>query len=202
MRSFVPLKRHSWTHFIACALSVSATAKMPNRLRESLSESALAALKAAAEHDPQKAIVLARRYRQGDGVDKNLATAESWAKKTLTLPAGQLELARVYLDRGDRSEGLRWMTSAAEAGNAEAAYELGSWLLNGTFGVKDVVAAVRWFEKSGDLGRPQSYYDLATIYRLGISAPMSKEAAARPKTSKRRRDCFTRPPSGGSSAAR
>jgi TPR repeat protein len=80
------------------------------------------------------------------------------------LPAEQKAAAMVAEGRGDATDTtpLRLvLEKSAQAGNAGAAYELGSGLLDGRFGKPDRAAGVRWLERAAESDHPLAQFHLA-----------------------------------------
>ncbi len=67
----------------------------------------------------------------------------------------------------------------AEAGDAEAQYELGNRYLNGAGGAKDPVEAAKWFRKAAEQGNGPASYELGLMYREGAGVPRDGDQAVK-----------------------
>jgi TPR repeat protein len=63
----------------------------------------------------------------------------------------------------DSAEAVRWIRVAAEAGDVDAKYNLGSCYLNGTGVAKDISQAVRWLQAAADQGDEDACQLLARL---------------------------------------
>jgi localization factor PodJL len=84
----------------------------------------------------------------------------------------QAHLAQLY-EKGDRGvvrnlpEARRWMTRAAEGGDAAAMHNLALYLFSGEGGPQDLPGAVRWFRQAAERGVVASQFNLALLYQAG-----------------------------------
>ncbi len=69
------------------------------------------------------------------------------------------------------------LKTAAEAGNAPAAYDLGSRYADGRSVPRDMKVAAQWLEKAADQGLAPAQYRLASIYEKGLGVPQDKAKA-------------------------
>ena len=69
------------------------------------------------------------------------------------------------------SDGIRWYTKAAEAGDAEAQYTLGMMYLNGTGVPVDLMAAANWIEKAAHNDHAASQFQLGVMYCTAQGVP-------------------------------
>ncbi|RAP27968.1 hypothetical protein DID78_05705, partial [Candidatus Marinamargulisbacteria bacterium SCGC AG-343-D04] len=74
-------------------------------------------------------------------------------------------------------EVVKWYTLAADQGNAEAQFNLGTMYLEGTGGTQSDAESVKWYTLAADNKLVKAQYQLGTMYRLGNGVPpeMSKE---------------------------
>ena len=75
------------------------------------------------------------------------------------------------LSRNDVGEAQRILSSAAEAGDALAAFELGRWFLAGQIVRRDLAATRAWFSKAGALGHARSRMIHSALLATGIGGP-------------------------------
>ncbi|MDY7218672.1 sel1 repeat family protein [Denitrificimonas sp. JX-1] len=84
---------------------------------------------------------------------------------------------------GAKSEGLRLLVQAAEAGDAKSAYQVGIHALEGALNEPaDAVEAVYWLELAGRGGHPLALRRLLQLYEEGAAhLPASPDDAQRVK---------------------
>lgn len=95
-------------------------------------------------------------------------------------PAELFALGMTYIDSG-RSEGVKYITEAAEAGDADAQCTLGTLHVLGMHGVsRDVGSAQEWLERAVNGGSVMAHYNLGVQCALGENGfPMDKKRAAK-----------------------
>ncbi|MBI4345946.1 MAG: CHAT domain-containing protein [Elusimicrobia bacterium] len=129
-------------------------------------------LKLAQLGDADAQADLARRYRAGDGVEKDEKAALEWLRKAALQghPASQYNLGLAY-DQGlgtpvDFGEARRWLAAAAEQAHdvsGLARFNLGVMALKGEGGRPDPAEALRWFEAAAERGRGEAMRYLAAM---------------------------------------
>lgn len=161
----------------------SAQQSSPSVAKET--DSILDALKKAAETgDAKSQWDLARRYTQGNGVDRNFKSALEWATKAaeggnvdaMTALAWSYKTGDEVVSR-DEEKSKSWMKKAADAGDAEAQYQysqnFGSADRNAVIkGSKDekednTRRYVEWLEKAAAQKHRVAQYELGMTYLLG-----------------------------------
>ncbi|WP_455209697.1 tetratricopeptide repeat protein [Kaarinaea lacus] len=97
----------------------------------------------------------------------------------LPLPAlADLDNAFDAVHQKDYATAYQLFLQAAEAGNAEAQYNLGVLIRSGQGTEKDPKRALSWFEKSAAQGWADAQYQLGNMYEFGLSVPQSYQNAA------------------------
>ena len=96
----------------------------------------------------------------------------------LPLWADLLEDAFAAIHDQDYGAAYAIFIQAAEAGNAEAQYNLSVLLREGQGTEKNEAKALSWLEKSAEQGWPDAQYALGTMYEFGQGVPQSYETAA------------------------
>ena len=101
-------------------------------------------------------------------VQRNMRAASAGA------PAGSadaIQQAREAFGKGDYTRAIQAWTSAADAGNASAMYNLGVMSFTGRGTAKDQAAAVRWFAKAGAAGHTGGMinYGLSLLNGYGVA---------------------------------
>jgi serine/threonine protein kinase len=93
----------------------------------------------------------------------------------------------------DYPEALRWLRTAAKAGNSAGMVDLGGMYLLGNGVEEDFETAAQWFEKGTAAGNPAAMYDLGTMYENGQGVVEDRDKA---------KQLFSRAASLGNAAAR
>ena len=82
--------------------------------------------------------------------------------------------------RPDAKRGLRLLLQAMSAGDARAAYALGTWYLHGTELIKkDIRHAVVLLKQAAEQNVPDALFDLANCYEKGAGVRKSERQAYR-----------------------
>ncbi|MFZ1815395.1 MAG: peptidoglycan-binding protein [Rhizobiaceae bacterium] len=133
---------------------------------------------AAASGDPEALFEIARRYTDGDGIERDLAAAAQWyefSARAGFAPA-QYRLANFH-EKGhgvtvDIQKAALWYERAAEQGNALAMHNLAVLHASGLLdGRQDMEAATAWFAKAAELGVKDSQVNLGILYTRGKGVP-------------------------------
>lgn len=117
---------------------------------------------------------------QGVGVQKNFTESRKWLEKAANQnnPEAQLQLGLLYLKGLDDTpqdtiKALSYLQQSAEGGNSTAAKILG-----GHFRVaNNIKESFKWYEKSAELGDPESKTSLAEFYLYGDGVPKDETKA-------------------------
>jgi hypothetical protein len=117
-------------------------------------------------------------YEAGWGVDTNYTTAATWYRKAAeqTNYVAMKDLAVLYMNGTgvpkDYETAKYWLNWAAEKGNyARAMYDLGVLGDNGAFGTNSQTEALKWYQRSANMGDPLACWNLAIHYRNGTGVP-------------------------------
>ena len=89
-----------------------------------------------------------------------------------------LEQAFEAVHQKDYATAYTLFLELAEAGNAQAQYNLGVLISDGQGTEKDPARALSWFEKAASQGFADAQYRLGNLYEFGQSVPQSYENAA------------------------
>jgi TPR repeat protein len=119
-------------------------------------------------------------YEQGRLVPKDREQAESWlsksaeeryapAERTLGLLYSYTDLARAAL----------WLQRAAQQGDSEAQFLLGTAYEQGSFGTINYKEAVDWLQKSAKQGHPDAQASLGQMYEDGEGVKRDYNMAAK-----------------------
>ena len=160
----------------------SETVAIPDGMPQEIGNAAL--LQDAAAGDGNALFEIARRYTEGDGVDRNLETAATWYQKAAGLGHGpsQYRLGNFY-EKGhgvtaDTDKAAEWYSKAAAAGNALAMHNLAVLNVQGLLGSEpDMETAIGWFEKAANLGVKDSQVNLGILYTRGMGVKADLEQA-------------------------
>lgn len=78
-----------------------------------------------------------------------------------------------YYEQDDMEQALGWFSKAAEQGDADALFGIGSV----HFAQKDFRIALQYYERAAEHGSSKSYAWIGYIYQLGLGVPKSFEMA-------------------------
>lgn len=129
-------------YLLAAAIAVAATSQLSAQTVKAGIEAWQRANYAAAveiwrplaeQGDADAQFNLGQAYRLGRGVPTNLAAAKGWFERAANQGHVDAEttLGLLLFENGDRSEGLKWLKKAADAGEARALLVYGTALVNG-----------------------------------------------------------------------
>ena len=85
--------------------------------------------------------------------------------------------SKELVQKGNYNEAFPILKKSAELGDAEAQYNLGYFLQNGTAGVKNEQEAVEWYKKSSDKGFNDGHYAMMMAYGNGQGVEQNSEKA-------------------------
>ena len=145
-------------------------------------------LRAAQGGDPNAMVRMGEFYRQGIGVEKDLAEAVKWLRKATETgqPEAMFNLGLMYHNgegvKRDLAKAVEWYRKAAEAGGAAGMNRMGLWYAEGKYVEKDLTEAAKWFRKSAEAGFVPAMYNLADAYERGLG--VEKDVAEAAKWSK------------------
>jgi len=140
---------------------------------------------AAASGIANAQFVVASRYLEGKGIDRDAVAAARWYQKAAAqgLASAQYRLATLF-ERGtgvpqDLVAARNWYTSAAEAGNVKAMHNLAVLHADDSRGTADYARAVRWFGAAAGYGLKDSQFNLAVLNERGLGTAVDRKAAFR-----------------------
>jgi hypothetical protein len=128
---------------------------------------------------------LAVCFRYGRGGPRDPAQALIWARKAVQNvaqmnPKGAADahalLARILLDQPSEmhdTEAFREACLAAQAGNAEGEYVLGSCYVKGAGVAKDLATGVKWYLDAAQKNDPTAAGTIGAYYEKGIGLPQN-----------------------------
>ena len=143
---------------------------------------ALKWLEAAADKNKFASAQIAKMYREGIGVKKDLnkafEIAVEYANKGNEIQ--MFELAGYYLNgigvEANLDEALFWYEKAYNAGYLDAAYYLG-YLYQTNNKIKDVNKIIYWYNLAAEANNPLACYNLGYIYYDGTMVIKNNEKA-------------------------
>lgn len=137
------------------------------------------------QREAQYTVALA--YTEGRFVAKDIAMAESWMLKSAQqeyAPA-QAGMAHLYIAGikyagpiPHRADAEKWFRLAAEQGDADAQFWLGTAYQRGWFGAFDDREALKWLSKAAAQGLPTAQCSVGQMYEHGEGVPQSYSSAA------------------------
>ena len=108
---------------------------------------------------------MALAYERGAGVQQDLDRAADW-------------YGRFARDAATDEEKVKWLKKAAELGSTEFIRIVGTVYLSGRYGIeKNYEIAMQWFMRAANLGDPEAYAFIASMYEEGLGVPRSEELA-------------------------
>ena len=139
----------------------------------------------AEQGDARGQAMLGRCYATGQGVEKDVAEAVKWFRKSAEQgdARGQCGLGTCYASgmgvKKDDAEAVKWYRKAADQGYAAAQSALGTLFAMGEGVEKDAAEAARWFRKSADQGNARGQCGLGLCYYQGIGVKKDFAAAVK-----------------------
>ena len=130
----------------------------------------------AEQGDGKTKLNLARRYKLGEDVPKNMGKALSWLKRAQL--AGMDNAAQhFYMEErmqelvtglfGENKDAFSSDMARAEQGDAEAQNRIGVYYYTGRNVEKDLAKGVEWFQKAADQGSANAQKNLGNCYQSG-----------------------------------
>ena len=135
--------------------------------------------------DPDAQVSLGFRYRRGNGLPQNDATAARWFRAAADRgnATAQFNLGFHYREgRGvpqDDANAVRWYRRAAEQGDADAQNNLGGMYARGNGVPPNGPEAMRWWTLAADQGHPVAQSNLGFMYGEGLGLPEGDAGAVR-----------------------
>lgn len=150
------------------------------------SETAIAALEVSATRgDARAQLVLALRYAEGRGVEKDDGKAASLVTKAAQqgLVIAEYRLGAIY-ERGvgvpkDLAQARTWYEKAAKGGNRKAMHNLAVLYAEGDVIGKNFQEAARWFRQGAEHGLADSQYNYAILLEQGMGVDKNLTEAAK-----------------------
>ena len=140
--------------------------------------------------DPDAAFNLGQAYRLGKGVPLDLAQAQDWLERAARKGHvdAQATLGLLLFQNGNRVSGMRWLKSAAAAGEPRAMLIVGTALYNGDGVTPDPVTAYAYVSRAAAKGLAPAQATLADMYEVmpveqrqkGVALAQTMAAAKKP----------------------
>jgi TPR repeat protein len=137
--------------------------------RASPTEAAKAFRALADKGNPEAQRQLGLALALGRGVDKDLAEAEKWLRKSADKghAGGQYDLGRICEATKKLAEAAKWYRKSAGQGFAPAETNLGNLYLNGRGVEQDAEVAMKWYRKAADRGDSGGQNSVGFLYASG-----------------------------------
>ncbi len=150
------------------------------------SDTTIASLEAAAVRgDAKSQLMLALRYAEGRGVDKDDAKALSLVTKAAQqgYVVAEYRLGAIF-ERGvgvpkDLAQARTWYERAAKSGSRKAMHNLAVLYADGVGIPQNFPEAARWFRQGADFGLADSQYNLAVLLERGMGVEKNANEAAK-----------------------
>lgn len=119
----------------------------------------------AEKGDPDAQFNLGQAYRLGKGVPLDLAQAQNWLERAARKGHvdAQSTLGLLLFQNGNRVSGMRWLKSAAEAGEPKSMLIVGTALYNGDGVPEDPVRAYAYVSRAAAQGLAPAQATLADM---------------------------------------
>jgi cell division septation protein DedD len=119
----------------------------------------------AEKGDPDAAFNLGQAYRLGKGVPLDLAQAQNWLERAARKGHvdAQATLGLLLFQNGNRVSGMRWLKSAADAGEPRAMLIVGTAYYNGDGVAADRVTAYAYVSRAAAKGLAPAQATLADM---------------------------------------
>ena len=168
----------------------------------------------AAKGDADAAFNLGQAYRLGKGVPLDLAQAQSWFDRAARKGHvdAQTTLGLLLFQNGNRVAAMRWLNSAADAGEPRALLMVGTALYNGDGVPEDHVKAYAYVSRAAAQGLAPAQATLADMdavmpldeRRKGVAMAQAMAAAKKPAapTASPPKTAAARPPAPKPQAAK
>jgi AcrR family transcriptional regulator len=125
----------------------------------------------------QRALALA--YLKGDGVAKDIQTAQLWAQAAASGGDAEAQYLLGTLNNGDPAQAFSWLSRAAAAGHLKAMHALAVAYAQGQGTARNEAAAADWFAKAAVRGFVDSAFNLAVLYERGHGVAQNPKEALR-----------------------
>ena len=139
----------------------------------------------ATRGDAKSQFLLALRYAEGRGVEKDDAKALNLVTKSAQqgLVVAQYRLGAMY-ERGigvakDLPNAKSWYERAAKGGNRKAMHNLAVLFADGVGGTPDFAQAATWFRQGAEYGLADSQYNYAILLERGMGTEKNLSEAAK-----------------------
>jgi hypothetical protein len=124
-------------------------------------------------------------YAEGEGLKPDPENAMMWFRKSAEqgFVAAELRLAEIEFASGKFAEAFFWWQKAADGGDADAMFNVGSAYSSGRGVAKDLTKAIEYYRKARDAGNPNAGHILrqlgADCMKVGEAATAKGELAER-----------------------
>ncbi len=123
-------------------------------------------------------------YLEGDGVAPIKSEAIKWLSAAATQghQQAQNDLVNTILRYGaqdslELKQATQILTQAAQEGQAEAQFMLGSMYAEGQGVIQDFMQAAHWLLKAANAGHPEAMHHLGMMYMIGNGVPKNRTEA-------------------------
>mmetsp|Transcript_175058 Transcript_175058/g.561394 ORF Transcript_175058/g.561394 Transcript_175058/m.561394 type:complete len:402 (-) Transcript_175058:255-1460(-) len=130
---------------------------------------------------PRACYLVGNKYDIGLGVRRDLDEAHRWLERAATHPQPHpnavTALGTSHLKRRNYTEALRWLSTAAAVGNANATTNLGMMYEQGLGIDRSAAKAAEWYERGAEAGSHSAQTSVGRCYLDGAGVPRSFEKA-------------------------
>ena len=138
----------------------------------------------AEQGEPEAQLELGNKYFNGQGVQKNLATAASWFRKAAEQENSRAQalLGRMLLQgkgvEQDADEAARWLLKAAEQGSSVAQVYLAVLNINGVGVPQDYTEALKWYGRAIEQGHTNAKSIIRVQEALEVATTAAGDAGS------------------------
>ena len=158
---------------------------MQKLIYEKISQAASDGFLGFEKGNPAAQYRLARMYRDGYYVKKDIKEVVKWLRKSAEQgnPIGQAVLGVCYMEgigvEKDVSEAVKWLRKSVEQGNPIGQATLGACYMEGIGVEKDVSEAVKWLRKAAEQGDAVAQCGLGVCYLFGVGVKKDASEAVK-----------------------
>ena len=118
-------------------------------------------------------------FKDGDGVEKNPEMAIAFFKIAAQLGhmLGQMAVGSYYYALNDCYEAIKWISMAAELGNAEALFNMGVFYMEGMGCDQDMELCAKYFQRAARRRHPEAQYAYADLLSNGWGVEQDEKRA-------------------------
>ena len=133
------------------------------------------------ERKADAAFEMGMRYKNGDGVEPNAEMAVAYFKIAAELGhmLAQMAVGSYYYALNDCYEAIKWISMAAELGNAEALFNLGVFYMEGMGCDQDMELSAKYFHRAARRRHPEAQFAYGDLLSQGWGVEQDEKRAVK-----------------------